>query len=231
MRESRLSIGALRSTFRLRLIVICAAAALATGCALPKPETLVSPTPMQGNSGKFLNPYLADGTLTPWAKKGVNSNRAATGVGAFAAGMAIDVFSPVGGGDIAEGVAKQHAAIGAAGGKKYMKSTSDSSFKRRQDFAVFIYANHSTKTYYKKKLLPLLNEIYPGLEEHYYNDISKAKKKPKTSKKPETAPIARAERSLHFLPVLTPPHLDLQRHGDVQLPPGVHHLLANDFCV
>ena len=231
MRESCLCVSAFTAAFGRHMLLICGACILAMGCALPKPETLVSPTPMQGNSGKFLNPYLADGTLTPWAKKGVNSNRAATGMGAFAAGVAIDTFSPVGGGDIAEVVAKQQAAIGAAGGKTYMKSTSDSSFKRRQDFAVFIYANHSTKTYYKKKLLPLLNEIYPGLEEHYYGDLTKAKKKPKTSTKPETAPVARAERSLHFLPVLPPTHLDLQWHGDVQLPPCVHHLLANDVCV
>src|SRR5687767_10321762 len=79
-----------------RMLVICATCALATGCALPKPETLVSPTPIQGDSGKFLNPYHADGTLAPWANKGIHTSRAAGGVAGFAASEAIAMFVPIG---------------------------------------------------------------------------------------------------------------------------------------
>ena len=58
-----------------------------------------------------------------------------------------------------------------------MKSTSQTSFTRREDFAVYLYANHSkTKDY--KKTLALVAEIWPEVWEHYDGDIRKAKKKP-----------------------------------------------------
>src|SRR5436305_1015443 len=71
----RLHLGMLLSSLAGRLLVICTVCVLLGGCALPPPETLVSPTPTQGNSGKFLNPYLVDGKLAPWADKGVHANR------------------------------------------------------------------------------------------------------------------------------------------------------------
>jgi hypothetical protein len=180
---------------------------------------------MQGDSGKFLNPYRADGTLAPWAKKGVGSSRHAAGVGAILAGEAIAMFVPVSeASTAAENTIKQQSAISASGGKKYMKSTSDTSFNRRQDFAVYLYANHS-KTKLYKKTLALLAELYPDMWAHYDGDIRKAKKKPKP------ADVPGVKVSLHFLPVLPPPHFHLQRHRDAELLPGVHHLLTNDFCV
>ena len=179
MGDSRFHVGAFLCSFAGQLIVMCAAGGLLTGCALPKPETLVSPTPIQGDSGKFLNPYLADGTLAPWAKKGVGKSRAAAGLAGFAAAEAISFFVPVAEvSTAAENTIKQTAAIGAAGGKKYMKSTSETSFKRRQDFAVYLYTNHS-KTKLYKKTLALVAEIYPDMWAHYDGDIRKAKKKPK----------------------------------------------------
>jgi hypothetical protein len=78
----------------------------------------------------------------------------------------------------AEDLVKQKAAVGASGGGKYMKSTSDTSFKRRQDLAVFVYVNYSTNKEYKK-LRSLLWELYPGMLEHHDGDIRNAKKKPK----------------------------------------------------
>jgi hypothetical protein len=181
MRESRFHATTSFSAFRFRLIAICAACGLAAGCALPKPETLVSPTPVQGDSGKYLNPYRADGTLAPWADKGVRTNRVAAGLGAMAAGNAISFFVPISEvSTAAENTIKQQGAIGAAGGKKYMKSTSETSFNRRQDLAVYLYANHS-KTKLYKKTLALVAEIYPDMWEHYDGDIRKAKKKPKAA--------------------------------------------------
>jgi hypothetical protein len=214
--------------FAYRMLLICATCALAAGCALPKPETLVSPTPIQGDSGKFLNPYHADGTLAPWANKGINTSRAGGGIAGFAAAEAIAMFVPVAEvSTAAEDLVKQKAAVGASGGGKYMKSTSDTSFKRRQDLTVFVYVNYSKNKEFKK-LRSLLWELYPGMLQHYDGDIRNAKKKPKS---PKTPAVAAAPVSLHFLPVLPPPHLHLQRHADVQLPAGVDHLLANDGCV
>ena len=151
------------------------------GLRLAKPETLVSPTPMQGNSGKFLNPYLADGKLTPWADKGVNTSRLVAGVGAFAASAAIGNFDPTGiGAGTADVLIKQQGAIIASGGQDYMKSTSDTSFERREDFVVYLYVNHSTKELYKKTL-ELLAEIYPDVGWNYDSDIRNAPKKPTTA--------------------------------------------------
>ena len=181
MRLSRSHVGAVLSTFRCQLLVICAAGGLLAGCALPNAETLVSPTPIQGDSGKFLNPYYADGTLAPWAERGIGQSRAVAGVAGFAAAEAIAMFVPISEvSTVAENTIKQQAAIGAAGGNKYMKSTSQTSFKRREDFAVYLYANHSkTKDY--KKTLALVSEIWPEVWEHYDGDIRKAKKKPKAA--------------------------------------------------
>ena len=145
------------------------------------PDATVSPTPLQGDSGKFLNPYLADGTLAPWADKGVHSSRFASKAGGFAASEAIGFVDFTG---LASGAAekeiRKQGAIGAAGGKDYMKSTSDTSFDRRQDFAVYIYVNHSTKELYKKTLA-LVSDIYPDMGSHYEADLHNAKKKPKTA--------------------------------------------------
>src|SRR4051812_989813 len=125
-RHRHVDFGTFLSSFALQLMAICAAGALLTGCALPPPETLVSPTPMNGSSGKFLNPYHADGKLAPWADKGVHSSRLAAGVGAFAASEGIGTFDPTGlASGAAETLIKQQGAIGAAGGQEYMKSTSD----------------------------------------------------------------------------------------------------------
>ncbi len=185
MRDSRphprCHLRALLFSFAGRLVVTCAAIGLTTGCALPKPETLVSPTPMRGNSGKFLNPYLANGTLAPWADKGVHSSRFAAGVAGFAASEAIGVVDFTGlVSSTADTLIRQQGAIGAAGGKEYMKSTSDTSFDRREDFVVNLYVNHSTTELYKKTL-ELMTEIYPDVGSHYDSDIRSAKKKPTTS--------------------------------------------------
>jgi hypothetical protein len=162
-------------------VVVCVAAVLLTGCTLPKAETLVSPTPMEGNSGKFLNPYRADGSLAPWAEKGTHSNRFGAAVAGFAASEAIGYYDVTGLASTgAEMLIKQQAAIGAAGGQEYMKATSESSFNRREDFAVYLYVNHSTKQLYKKTL-ELLAEIYPDMWSNYENDIRNAPKKPEAA--------------------------------------------------
>src|SRR4051812_1271648 len=120
MRDSRFHqrfhLSTFLSSFAGQLIVICAASGLLTGCALPMPETLVSPTPIRGNSGEFLNPYLADGTLAPWANKGVHANRLGAAAGGFVAGEAIGMVDPTGlASSGAETAIKQQGAIDASG--------------------------------------------------------------------------------------------------------------------
>ncbi len=75
---------------------------------------------------------------------------------------------------------KQKAAIDASGGQEYMNSTSDTSFKRREDFVIFLYVNHSTNELYKKTL-ELIQEIYPDIGWNYDSDIRNPPNTPTTA--------------------------------------------------
>jgi hypothetical protein len=188
----RFHLGTLLFSFAVQLLVMCAASVLLTGCALPNPETLVSPAPLQGNAGKYLNPYLVDGTLAPWAEKGVHTSRLGAAMGGLVASEMIGYVDVTGlASQGADTAIKQQGAISAAGGKEYMKSTSDTSFDRREDFAVYLYVNHSTKELYKKAL-ELMKEIYPDMGSNYESDVRNAPKKPVTAPV-SPAPAKRAE--------------------------------------
>lgn len=162
------------------LWVICTTIALMTGCALPDPSTLESPTPMQGSKGKFLNPYLASGNLAPWADRGLHADRDMINVpGKVAAGV-VGAVDPTGLASMGlESAVRQDAAVQAAGGIENMKATSETSFDRHEDFAVYLYVNHSRKPEYKS-LTRFLAELYPDVAMNYDGDIRKAKKKTTT---------------------------------------------------
>ncbi len=54
------------------ILCILAIVLLLGGCAtFPKPNEIVVPKPIQGNSGKYMCPYTSDGTVTPWVEKGM----------------------------------------------------------------------------------------------------------------------------------------------------------------
>jgi hypothetical protein len=160
-------------------ILIVALSSLA-GCALPPPDTLQSPTPLPHGGGKYPCPYSASGVLTPWAQRAIESDRGGAKAGAFAAEMAVGAI-PVAGDLFAEHVGQEmvkSAAVKAAGGREFMRGTSDQSFDELDDLAVWHYVNFSTAAEFNT-LQKFLTELYPYLAENYGNAVRHAKRKGK----------------------------------------------------
>jgi len=159
--------------------VIIAAIASLAGCALPKPETLVSPTPLPDNTGKFPCPYTADGALAPWAERALKADRGGSRAGAMASGMAIGAI-PIAGDLFAEKVEQdmvKSSAVKFAGGRAFMRESSDQSFNKLDDLAVWHYVNYSTVPEFKR-MQKFLVELYPYLADNYGNAVRHAKRKP-----------------------------------------------------
>jgi len=70
------------------------------------------------------------------------------------------------------------SAVKAAGGRKFMRSSSDLSFNKLDDLAVWHYVNHSTAPEFKR-VQKFLTELYPYLAENYGNAVRHAKRKDK----------------------------------------------------
>jgi hypothetical protein len=148
------------------------------GCALPAPDTLQSPTPLPHGGGKYPCPYTASGVLTPWAQRAIESDRGGAKAGAFAAEMAIGAV-PIAGELFAEQVGQEmvkDAAVKAAGGRDFMRVTSDQSFEKLDDLAVWHYVNYSAAAEFKT-LQKFLTELYPYLAENYGNAVRHARRK------------------------------------------------------
>ena len=159
-------------------VLVVAVSSLA-GCALPPPDTLQSPTPLPHGGGKYPCPYSASGALAPWAKRAIESDRGGAKAGAFAAEMAIGAV-PIAGDLFAEQVGQEMvrgAAVKAAGGRDFMRVSSDQSFDELDDLAVWHYVNHSTAAEFEA-LQKFLTELYPYLAENYGNAVRHAKRKP-----------------------------------------------------
>src|SRR4051794_927154 len=102
----------LLASLACQLFIICTAITLLTACTLPAPETLISPAPLPHNSGKYHNPYKADGSLTAWAEKGVHANRFGAAMAGMAASEAIGFVDVTGlASSGADTLVKQQGAI------------------------------------------------------------------------------------------------------------------------
>jgi hypothetical protein len=70
------------------------------------------------------------------------------------------------------------AAAKAAGGRDYMRATSDQSFDQLDDLAVWHYVNYSTAMEFNT-LQKFLTELYPYLAENYGSAVRHARRKGK----------------------------------------------------
>ena len=168
------------SAFGLVASIILLGSSFVAGCALPPPDTLVSPTPLNHNRGKYPCPYVASGALAPWADRAVRSDRGSAHAGAMAAGMGVGAI-PIAGDLFAEKVEQdmvKSAAVKAAGGSKFMRDTSDQSFDKLDDLAAWHYINYSTEPEFKA-LQKFLVELYPYLADNYGNAVRHAPRKSK----------------------------------------------------
>jgi hypothetical protein len=152
---------------------------------MPKPNELVSPNPIQGNSGNLMCPFTSDGTVAPWMNKAYTARFGAAigkAVGAYAGKKAAEQVTGmipfVGGylGDKAGEAIGREAALAACGGRDFIKQTSDQSFNEVDDLAVFMYVNYSTRPDYPK-IYQLTCDVYPKLEKNYTKALQKAPRK------------------------------------------------------
>ena len=141
---------------------------------------LEAPEPRYDTKGKFLLPYTQEGEPTEWAQK-VLQAEAAKMVGEKAGDMAVNqLASKVPFGALAGGFmkkkAKESAAIMAMGGMKFIKKTSDQSFKSLDDYAVFLQARHGSDPDFKMMLASAVG-LYPDLEHQFAVAVKKAYRK------------------------------------------------------
>lgn len=141
---------------------------------------LEAPEPRYDTKGKYLLPYTQEGEPTEWAGK-VLQSQAGKMVGEKAGGMAANALAskvPFGGlaGGFMKKKAKESAAVIAMGGNKFIKKTSDQSFKSLEDYAVFLQARHGSDPDFKMTLAAAV-ALYPDLEHKFAAYIKKAYRK------------------------------------------------------
>ena len=147
--------------------------------AVTPAATLTAPEPRRDSAGKFLSPYRADGTLTPWAQKAVQAaagsaagNYVGDKVGDKAAGA---LAGKIPGGALVGGLLKKKVkektaetgALLAVGGADFMKSTSDLSFDSADELAVYLQVKHADIDKNFVQALAATFGIYPTLRATY----------------------------------------------------------------
>lgn len=147
---------------------------------------LVAPEPLPDNSGKYLSPYHADGTMTEWAEKSLHAEAGAQ-AGEAAGGAAADAVAkkiPFGG--LLKNKAKDSAgaagAAAAVGGWDYIRDSSDVSFDDMQNFSVYLQVTHGDAPGYDQALAATMN-LYPELKKGYRKSLNNAYKAAKKAAK------------------------------------------------
>ncbi len=151
---------------------------------------VTAPTPLANANGKFLIPYSADGQLTEWANKTLNTQLGAA-VGAKVgeeAGKQLASRVPFGG--LATGLIKKKGkeigAVAAIGGLDYMKKTSAISFNDLDEYAVYLHVTHASGSDYTRALAAAM-AVYPDLEKRYDDAVKTAYQKAEKANKVATA--------------------------------------------
>ena len=151
-----------------------------SACAMeqPRPDQVAVPVPILNNSGKYMSPYTQDGVLAPWVDKAIKVKMASKGgamAGSYVAQQGLKQIPFVGGflGDKAGGAVGRSIALQAIGGEEFLKSSSDISFNKIEDLAVYIYAKNSTHPAYADALSSTM-EVYPDLKDAYAPAIAAA---------------------------------------------------------
>ncbi|MCX5660489.1 MAG: hypothetical protein NTW19_12310 [Planctomycetota bacterium] len=167
------------------------------GCAaatpMPTPQEVLLPTPISGNTGKYMSPYKANGTPTPWVDKAILAKLAGNvgkEAGKKGGEMALNQVPIAGGllGGMAGKETGRQIAVAAAGGWDFINSSSDLSFNSLDDLAVYLYAKHSSDAKYRDAI-ESTEGIYPDLTDRFEKAIRTAPRKPVTA--PAAAPAAK----------------------------------------
>lgn len=157
--------------------------ALLCGCAtttpLPPPSAVKAPQPIMDNTGVYMCPYTSDDTVAEWIDRAMSA-RFGRGLGAVAGALAgqqiakdkSGILGALGGYQLGSRAGRT-LAIQAAGGWAYIRKTSDLSFERIDDLAVYIYSKYTDRPDYDK-VVDLTIEIYPELKKRYRPAITGA---------------------------------------------------------
>ncbi|MDB4473772.1 hypothetical protein N9023_02100 [Opitutaceae bacterium] len=164
---------------------------------------LAIPEPRQDTDGKYISPYLADGTLAEWARKGMG---AAAGVaGTVGGNMLADKAGDKAGAALASKVPggaalgslfgrkaskklTDTATVKAVGGWDFIKSTSDISFNSVMDLAVYMHANHATVDPEYGMALAATMGIHPRLVGAYEPALKRAYSRAEVREVPVPSP-------------------------------------------
>jgi hypothetical protein len=178
-REGRRTITRTRSVPAAVLLSLVLCAALgAVGCRskpLPRPDEIICPPPIQGNTGKYVCAYTTDDVLAEWVDKAVAAKFGASlggAIGAIAGREALKQIPFVGGilGAQAGKAIGREVAIKASGGWDFIRETSDLSFNSLGQLGVYLYVHYSTGPHsqHYQDACKALDGIYPGfLAEQY----------------------------------------------------------------
>ena len=136
-----------------------------------------APQPLTNKSGKYFVPYNAKGELTEWASKAFNA-QAGAAVGAKVgekAGQALASKVPFGGmlAGAAKNKGKELGALAAVGGLEFIRSSSEFSFNKLDDYIVYLHVTHSSSPGYAQALATAMS-IYPELEKNYDPALKRA---------------------------------------------------------
>ncbi len=136
-----------------------------------------APLPLTNKKGRYFVPYNAEGQITEWATKTLNTQVGAA-IGAKAGeevGKHLAAKVPFGG--LASGLmkkkGKEMGAVAAIGGTDFIKKTSALSFNNLDDLAVYMHVKHGSSGDYAQALAATM-AIYPALEASYDNAVRSA---------------------------------------------------------
>lgn len=148
---------------------------------IPAPSELVSPTPIEGTTGKYMSPFTSDGVTAEWVTKSmkVKASSAIGGMAGQYAGQKAAERVPFVGGMLGKSLgqkAGRSMALQSIGGAEFLTLTSDLSFDSVQQMAVFMYVNYSTRADYQQ-ILDATYAIYPELQPAYTPALQSATRK------------------------------------------------------
>lgn len=159
----------------------CATTGYSQGNSYAEPTRLASPVPIDGNSGTYMSPYTSDEVLAEWIDNAIKAKAGAaigSSVGQAAGQMAAEeilsgfgIFGSLIGDKVGSKIGRDQA-LKSAGGMDFIRESSDLSFNKWEDLAVYMYVNFSENKDYAD-VLAATTTIYPELE-NYPSAIAKA---------------------------------------------------------
>lgn len=143
-------------------LALAAGACASAGVDMPDPNLVRSPEPMAGSEGAFLSPYTAEGNLTSWAQRAVDSGVLGDveGYMGIDRGNLIESAFSAGKRLIGSEATVNDATLEAAGGWEVIRAATEQSFATAEDLSTHLYANYHDDAMFSKALA-VSADLYP----------------------------------------------------------------------